>query len=47
MARHIDKLWLVLLALAIGTVVACGSSDTSSGGNGNEGTGAPDAMSGG
>ena len=43
MIRHIDKMWLVLLALAIGTVVACSSSDTSPGGSDET----PDAMSGG
>jgi hypothetical protein len=46
MIRHIDKLWLVLLALAIGTVVACSSNDTSSG-EPPEGDGAPGALSGG
>jgi hypothetical protein len=43
MTRHIDKVWLVLVALAIGLTVAC-SSSTSTDDAGSDG---PAAMSGG
>jgi hypothetical protein len=43
MARHIDKLWLLLLVAAIGVVAAC-SSDNSPADAGGD---APSMMSGG
>jgi hypothetical protein len=38
MSRHLDKVWLLLVVLAIGVTAACSSSDDSSP------TGTPDAM---
>ncbi|HEY4015609.1 MAG TPA: hypothetical protein VGM06_19855 [Polyangiaceae bacterium] len=37
MSRHLDKVWLLLVVLAIAVTAACSSSDTS------PSTGAPDA----